>query len=222
MDLIRRKVQVPDVSVVRDENLNEAVRGSTVARGDEGAKVAGIAAIAGPHQLKPRGEAVSGWICVGVKTNPQLDGQVSSSLNVNGVIVADHNRQFFISPGNRYVLTAQLRKSMISGHEQIVAGNVVVLPEWRPMGVHCQSQSVPLLLYDRQKILPSLNRTKVNGLLVHLEHSAREFGMSPVLPIAYAIPVEKGDFPHRGPAVAESGIWLIYRHRGSILKRNPV
>jgi hypothetical protein len=99
------------------------------------------------------------------------------------------------------MLIAKLGESVVSGHEQIVTSNVVVLPERRPMALYGQGQHIPLLLRHGIESTPCLQRTKMNRLRFHLRESPGELRTSLLLPEADAIPMVKRDITNGGPAV---------------------
>ncbi|MBR0534674.1 MAG: hypothetical protein IJK19_08385 [Bacteroidales bacterium] len=85
---------------------------------------------------------------------------------------------------------------MVAGHEEIVAGDVVVLAERRPVALHGQRQHVPLLLRQGIEVTPGLQRTKMHGLRFQLPQGARKLRMRPLLPVADAVPVVERDITH--------------------------
>ena len=90
----------------------------------------------------------------------------------------------------------QLCEAVVSRHEEIVAGDVVVLPEGRTMAVDRQREHVPLLLDKRGERPPRLQRAKMNRLRLQLAQGARKLGMRPLLPVADAVPVIERDITH--------------------------
>ena len=90
----------------------------------------------------------------------------------------------------------QLCEAVVSRHEEIVAGDVVVLPEGRTMAVDRQREHVPLLLDKRGERPPRLQRTKMHGLRFQLAQGARELRMRPLLPVADAVPMIERNIAH--------------------------
>ena len=110
--------------------------------------------------------------------------------------LAVQRREVLESPGHRYVLIVQLCEAVVTGHEEIMAGDVVVLAERRPVALHGQRQHVPLLLRQRIEVTPGLQRTKMHGLRLHLAQGAGELRMRPLLPVADAVPVVERHVTH--------------------------
>jgi hypothetical protein len=138
------------------------------------------------------------------------------------VILAIQYREILEGSRSRNMLIPKLCEAVVSGYEQIVTGDVVVLLEWGPVTLHGQGQHVPLFLRDRIESPPGLQRTKMNRLGLHLGESAGEFRMRSLLPVAHAIPVVEGYFTHRRPAVREADIGFILGHTISYLRKCPV
>ena len=83
-----------------------------------------------------------------------------------------------------------------TGHEEIVAGDVVILAERRPVALHRQRQHVPLLLRQRIELAPGLQRTEMEGLRLYLAQGAGKLRMRPLLPVADAVPMVERHVTH--------------------------
>ena len=70
-----------------------------------------------------------------------------------------------------------------------------------PVDYHIRSDGVPLQLDRMRKVLPGINRTKVDGLVLHLKHSARELWPSPPPVVTFAVVVIEGQLPDGAEAI---------------------
>ena len=196
MHLVLRQVQVPQILVVRDQHFHDAVLGIAVLLGDEGTKLARPSAAAGRCELEPDRKPIAGGIGAMIKPHPESDGKGSDIHDGCRMEFAIQRWEVLEGPGHRHVLIAQLCEAVVAGYEEIVAGDMVVLAERRPVTLHRQGQHIPLLLRERIKRPPCLQRTKMHGLRLHLAQGARELRMRPLLPVADAIPVIERDITH--------------------------
>ena len=110
------------------------------------------------------------------------------------------------------MLVSELGKAVVSADKEVVAGDVMLLVERRPMARHGECQHIPLLLDDGGEFPPGSKSAKMNFLLLKLRSRSGKYGMCAILPEADSVLVEEGDFSHRRPAVAEACIWKVSRH----------
>ena len=196
MHLIRPEVKVPDVLVSRHPDFNDAVTAGTVLLGNEGAEIPGSPSRSGRRELDADGDTVPGRDGISFELRSQFDAEILSVDHTGRGIVDRKDREFLEGPGRRYVFVPQLCEAVVGRHEEIVAGDVVVLPEGRTMAVDRQREHVPLLLDKRGERPPRLQRTKMHRLRFQLPQGARELRMRPLLPVADAVPVVERDIAH--------------------------
>ena len=146
--------------------------------------------------LDADGDTVPGRDGISFELRSQFDAEILSVDHTGRGIVNCKDREFLEGPGRRHVFVPQLCEAVVSRHEEIVAGDVVVLPEGRTMAVDRQREHVPLLLDKRGERPPRLQRTKMHRLRFQLAQGARELRMRPLLPVADAVPVVERDITH--------------------------
>jgi len=196
MHLVRPEVEVPDVLVSRHPDFNDAVTAGAVLLGYEGTQIPGSPSRSGSRELDADGDTVPGGDGISFELRSQFDAEILSIDHAGRGIVNRKDREFLEGPGRRNVFVPQLCEAVVSRNEEIVAGNVVVLPEGRTMAADRQREHVPLLLDKRGERPPSLQRTKMHGLRLQLAQGARKLRMRPLLPVADAIPVIERDITH--------------------------
>ena len=196
MDLVRPEVKVPDVLVSRHPDFDDAVTAGAVLLGYEGTQIPGSPSRSGSRELDADGDTVPGGDGILFELRSQFDAEILSVDYTGRGIVNREDREFLESPGRRHVFVPQLREAVVGRHEEIVAGDVMVLPEGRTMTVDRQREHVPLLLDKRGERPPRLQRTKMHRLRFQLAQGARELRMRPLLPVADAVPVIERDITY--------------------------
>ena len=196
MHLVRPEVEVPDVLVSRHPDFNDAVTAGAVLLGYEGTQIPGSPSRSGSRELDADGDTVPGGDGISFKLRSQFDAEILSVDHTGRGIVNRKDRQFLEGLGRRKMFVPQLCEAVVGRHEEIVAGDVVVLPERRTMAVDRQRKHIPLLLDKRGERPPSLQRTKMHGLRLQLAQGARKLRMRPLRPVADAIPVIERDITH--------------------------
>ena len=196
MHLIRPEVKVPDVLVSRYPDFDDAVTAGAVLLGYEGAEIPGSPSRSGRRELDADRDTVSGWDGISFELRSQFDAEILSVYHAGRVIVNRKDREFLEGPGRGHVFVPQLCEAVVGRHEEIVAGDVVVLPERRTMAVDRQREHVPLLLDKRGERPPRLQRTKMHRLRFQLAQGARKLRMRPLLPVADAVPMIERDIAH--------------------------
>lgn len=196
MHLICPEVEAPDVPVSGHPDFNDAVTPSTVLFGYEGAEIPGSPSRSGSRKLDADRDTVPGWNSISFKLRSQFDAEILSVDHTGRGIVNRKDREFLESPGRRHVFVPQLREAVVGRHKEIVAGDVMVLPEGKTMTVDRQREHVPLLLDKRGERPPGLQRTKMNRLRLQLAQGARKLRMRPLLPVADAVPVIERNITH--------------------------
>ena len=196
MHLVRPEVEVPDVLVSGHPDFDDAVTAGTVLLGYEGTEIPGSPSRSGRRELDADSYAIPGRDGISFELRSQFDAEILSVDHTGRGIVNCKDREFLEGPGRRHVFVPQLCEAVVGRHEEIVAGDVMVLPEGRTMTVDRQREHVPLLLDKRGERPPGLQRTKMHGLRFHLAQGARELRMRPLLPVADAVPVVERDIAH--------------------------
>ena len=196
MHLVCPEVKVPDVLVSRYSDFNDAVTACTVLLGYKGAEVPGSPSRSWSRELDADCDAVPGGDGISFELCSQFDAEILSVDHTGRGIVNRKDREFLEGPGRRHVFVPQLCEAVVSRNEEIVAGNVMVLPEGRTMTADRQREHVPLLLDKRGERPPRLQRTKMHGLRFQLAQGARKLRMRPLLPVTDAVPVIERDITH--------------------------
>ena len=196
MHLIRPEVKVPDVLVSRHPDFDDAVTARAVLLSYEGAKIPGSPSRSGRRELDADRDTVPGWDGISFELRSQFDAEILSVDHAGRGIVNRKDREFLEGPGRRNVFVSQLCEAVVSRHEEIVAGDVVVLPEGRTMAADRQREHVPLLLDERGESPPGLQCTKMHGLRFQLAQGTRKLRMRPLLPVADAVPMVERDITH--------------------------
>ena len=196
MHLVRPEVEVPDVLVSRHPDFNDAVTAGAVLLGYEGTQIPGSPSRSGSRELDADGDTVPSGDGISFELRSQFDAEILSVDHTGRGIVNSKDREFLEGPGRRKMFVPQLCEAVVSRNEEIVAGDVVVLPEGRTMAADRQREHVPLLLDKRGERPPGLQRTKMHRLRFQLAQGARKLGMRTLLPVADAVPVVERDITH--------------------------
>ena len=112
---------------------------------------------------------------------------------------------------------SQLCKPVIRRHEEIVATDAILLPEWWTMRSNTSCHPSPDYLCIVRKSLPGLDCSPVQFSLLQLFCSSCKVRIRLAPEIADAIPVIESYIAERRPAIRELRIGNILRHISRVL-----
>ena len=156
MHLVRPEVEAPDVLVSRHPDFNDAVTAGAVLLGYEGPQIPGSPSRSGSRELDADRDTVPSGDGISFELRSQFDAEILSVDHTGRGIVNSKDREFLEGPGRRKMFVPQLCEAVVSRNEEIVAGDVMVLPEGRTMTADRQREHVPLLLDKRGERPPRL------------------------------------------------------------------
>lgn len=96
----------------------------------------------------------------------------------------------------RNVFIAQLGEAVIGRDKEVEAADVMYFIVWRAVGRYGTGVVIPLQLDCMRLMLPGLDGTKVNLLLVKLGGRTDKGGAGLAFPVALAVTVVEGDITY--------------------------
>ena len=117
------------------------------------------------------------------------------------------------------MLIPQNCETVISGHEEIVTGDVGRPVERRFVRFDHRCKPVPFLLAVVRNPLPAIQSPAMNIQSLHLRRCTTERMTVPGPPIAYPVTMIESDIAGRTPAIRETSIWMVNRHKANGLKK---
>ena len=112
---------------------------------------------------------------------------------------------------------SQLCKPVIRRHEEIVATDAILLPEWWTMRSNTFCYPSPDHLCIVWKTLPGFDCSLVQFSLLQLVCASCKVRIRLATEIADAVPVIEGHIADRRPAIRELRIWNILGHISRVL-----
>ena len=119
----------------------------------------------------------------------------------------------------RNMLIPQNGETVIGRHEEIVAGDVGRPVERRLVRFNYRRKPVPFLLDAVRNRLPAIQSPAMNLQSLHLCRRTTERMTVPGPPIADPITMIERDIAGGTPAIRETSIWMINRHKANGLKK---
>ena len=118
----------------------------------------------------------------------------------------------------RNMLIPQNGKTVICRYEEIVTGDVGRPVERRFVRFNHRCKPVPFLLDVVRNPLPAIKSPAMNVQSLQLCRRATERMTVPGPPIAYPVTMIESDIAGRTPAIRETSIWMVNRHKANRLK----
>ena len=118
----------------------------------------------------------------------------------------------------RHVLVSQSRKTIISRHKEVVSGNVRRPVKRRFVRLNNRRELVPYFLDIVRDVPPAFQGLSVNIQSCVLRSCSGEHMAVPSTPITTSITMIERDIASRTPAIRETSIWMVNRHKANRLK----
>ena len=201
MSLESRQVEAPDLAVIPDEKLDDFSVGGRPRQSQKVPQQAGILPTPRTFQLELQKIAVPPAITIRAESGTEAQKKMRIIQNGSRQEVQGEYREMSLSPGRRNMLVPQLRKAVVSRHEEIVPGYACLGVIWRPLAGNLQCVLVPEALYLGLLLPPGLQGTMMKRSLIQLPICPRECrgAFGPV--IAASLAVIEGLVTNGTPAV---------------------
>ena len=201
MELVGIQRKIPDGFIVLDQegDVADDARGNGIR--EEVPHLPGIAAVAGHLELNLADDPVTREFISTAEREPEVEQYVSIANYATSAKVQAEDREGDERFRLWNVLVTQLCKPVVSRHEEIVAADMTLVVERRPMSHYRLGKLSPDHLCAVVKTLPGPDSPPVQIQAHKLLRSPRELrirlGSEETHPITMII----GDVPNRGPAV---------------------
>ena len=201
MELVGIQRKIPDGFIVLDEEGDVADDAGGNGVREEVPHLAGIAAVTRYLELNLADDAVSRVFICATQREPEVEQYVSIANNATSAKVQAEDRE-----GHEWfrlwnVLVTQLCKPVVGRHEEIVAADMTLVVERRPVSHYRLGKLPPDHLCTVVKTLPGPDSPPVKIQAHKLLRSPRELCIRLGPEEAYPITMVIGDVPNRGPAI---------------------
>ena len=215
VDLIPRQVQLGALLVVRYQELDDSTRSRAVLKRQEVPHLPGIDAAAWRCEVQPVQYPVS------LRMVHPTDIAAERQLQIIPIHDGGHElerirRELDEGLGLRHMFITQGDKTVVCRYEEIVAGDVRLVVERRPMGFHLLREVIPEQLRLVRDGTPGLHRSLMHTRVSQLASSARENRLALLSGIALPVPVIQGGLTGRSEAVGKEYVGPVPGHSASI------
>ena len=201
MSLKSRQVEAPDLAVIPDEKLDDFSIGGRSGQSQKVPQQSGILPTPRTFQLELQKIPVAPAITIQAESRAEAQKKMRIIQDGSRQEVQGEYREMSLAPGRWNMLVPQLRKAVVSRHEEIVSGYACLGVIGWPLAGHLQGILVPEPLYFGLLLPPGLQGTMMKGRLIQLpirpRKSRRAFGSIIAAPLA----VVEGLVPDGTPAV---------------------
>ena len=201
MELVGIQRKTPDGFIVLDQerDVTDDAGGNGVR--EEVPHLAGIASVTRYLELDLADDPVSREFISTAEREPEVEQYVSIANYATSAKIQAEDREGDERFRLRNVLVTQLCKPVISRHEEIVAADMTLIVERRPVSHHRLGKLPPDHLCAVVKTLPGPDSPPVQIQAHKLLRSPRELRIRLGPEEAYPITMVIGDVPNRGPTV---------------------
>ena len=201
MSLKSRQVEAPDLAVIPDEKLDDFSIGGRSRQSQKVPQQSGILTSSRTLQLKFQKIPVAPAITIWAEGGTEAQKKMSIIQDGSRQEVQGEYWEMTFTPWRRNMLVPQLRKSVVSRHEEIVSGYACLgVIRW-PLAGHLQGILVPETLHLGLLMPPGLQGTVMQRSLIQLPISPRECRRAFCPVIAAPLAVIEGLVTDGTPAV---------------------
>lgn len=201
MSLKSRQVEAPDLAIIPDEKLDDFSIGGGARQSQKVPRQAGILPTSRTFQLELQKIPVAPAITIRAESGTEAQKKMRTIQDGSRQEVQGKYWEMSLAPGRWNMLVPQLRKAVVSRHEEIVSGYACLgVIGWSLAG-HFQGILVPETLHLRLLLPPGLQGTMMQGSLIQLPISPWECRGAFGSIIAASLPVIEGLVTDGTPAV---------------------
>lgn len=201
MELVGIQRKIPDGFIVLDQEGDVADNAGGNGVREEVPHLAGIASVTWHLELYLANDPVTRELISTTQRKSKVEQYVSIANNATSAKVQAEDREGDERFWLWNVLVTQLCEPVVSRHEEIVAANMALVVERRPVSYYRLGELPPDHLCAVVKTLPGPDSPTVQIQAHKLLCSTREFRIRLRPEEAQPITMVVGDVPNRGPAV---------------------
>ena len=201
MSLESRQVEAPDLAVIPDEKLDDFSIGGGARQSQKVPQQAGILPTTRAFQLEFQKISVAPAVTIRAEGGTEAQKKMRTIQDGSRQEIQGEYREMTLAPGRRNMLVPQLRKAVVSRHEEIVPGYACLGVIWRPLAGNLQCVLVPEALYLGLLLPPGLQGTMMKRSLIQLPICPRECRRAFGSVIAASLAVVEGLVTDGTPAV---------------------
>lgn len=201
MELVRIQRKIPDGFIVLDQEGDVADNARWNGVREEVPHLAGIAAVTWNLELDLADDPVTREFISATQREPEVEQYVSIANYATSAKVQAEDREGDKGFWLWNVLVTQLCKPVVSRHEEIVAADMALVVERRPVSDYRLGKLPPDHLCTVVKTLPRPDSPPVQIQAHQLLCRPREIRIRLGPEEAYPITMVIGDVPNRGPTV---------------------
>ena len=201
MSLKSRQVEAPDLAVIPDEKLDDFSIGGGARQSQKVPQQAGILPTTRAFQLEFQKIPVAPAVTIRAEGGTEAQKKMRTIQDGSRQEVQGKYWEMSLAPGRWNMLVPQLRKAVISRHEEIVPGYACLGVIWWPLAGNLQGILVPKTLNLGLLLPPGFQGAVMEGRLIQLPICPRECRRAFGSVIATSLAVVEGLVTDGTPAV---------------------